>query len=54
NWLELTYQAQVTPWMVMQPDFQYVWHPSGGAPDWTGLRRVGDEAIFGLHNSITF
>ncbi|KPH88234.1 porin [Komagataeibacter intermedius AF2] len=54
NHLELTYQAQVTPWMVMQPDFQYVWHPSGGAPDWTGLRRVGDEAIFGLHNSITF
>ncbi|MBY4639900.1 carbohydrate porin [Gluconacetobacter entanii] len=54
NHLELTYQAQVTPWMVMQPDFQYVWHPSGGAPDWTGLRRVGDEAIFGLHSSITF
>ncbi|GAB6968703.1 carbohydrate porin [Komagataeibacter kakiaceti JCM 25156] len=54
NHLELTYQAQVTPWMVMQPDFQYVWHPSGGVYDWTGNRRVGDEAIFGLHSNITF
>ncbi|MGY6770291.1 carbohydrate porin [Komagataeibacter sp. NFXK3] len=54
NHLELTYQAQVTPWMVMQPDFQYVWHPSGGVADWTGYRRVGNEAVFGLHSSITF
>ncbi|MDT8871536.1 carbohydrate porin [Komagataeibacter rhaeticus] len=54
NHLELTYQAQVTPWMVMQPDFQYIWHPSGGVADWTRLRRVGNEAVFGLHSSITF
>ncbi|MFH7813312.1 carbohydrate porin, partial [Acetobacter lovaniensis] len=30
NHLEVTYQAQVMPWWVMQPDFQYVWNPSGG------------------------
>ncbi|AHI25237.1 porin B carbohydrate-selective OprB [Komagataeibacter xylinus E25] len=54
NHLELTYQAQVTPWMVMQPDFQYIWNPSGGVADWSGNRRVGNEAIFGLHSSITF
>ncbi|PYD56319.1 hypothetical protein CFR75_11390, partial [Komagataeibacter xylinus] len=56
NHLELTYQAQVTPWMVMQPDFQYVWNPSGGVPDYgvSYNRRVGNEAIFGLHSSITF
>ncbi|MBV1831523.1 carbohydrate porin [Komagataeibacter sp. AV436] len=56
NHLELTYQAQVTPWMVMQPDFQYVWNPSGGVPDYgVGYnRRVGNEAIFGLHTSLTF
>ncbi|AKR48034.1 MULTISPECIES: carbohydrate porin [Acetobacter] len=54
NHLELTYQAQVTPWWVMQPDFQYVWHPSGGVTDWTGNRLVGNEAIFGLHSNITF
>ncbi|WP_148089358.1 carbohydrate porin, partial [Acetobacter pasteurianus] len=54
NHLELTYQAQVMPWWVMQPDFQYVWHPSGGVTDWTGNRLVGNEAIFGLHSNITF
>ncbi|AHI24166.1 porin [Komagataeibacter xylinus] len=55
NHLELTYQAQVTPWLVMQPDFQYVWHPAGGGADPSfPHRRTGDEAIFGLHGSITF
>ncbi|WP_265001384.1 carbohydrate porin, partial [Komagataeibacter sucrofermentans] len=55
NHLELTYQAQVTPWMVMQPDFQYVWHPAGGGSDPSfPTRRTGDEAIFGLHSNITF
>nr|WP_082071204.1 carbohydrate porin [Komagataeibacter xylinus] len=55
NHLELTYQAQVTPWMVMQPDFQYVWHPAGGGSDPSfPYRRTGDEAIFGLHSNITF
>ncbi|MCE2565155.1 carbohydrate porin [Komagataeibacter sp. FNDCF1] len=55
NHLELTYQAQVTPWMVMQPDFQYVWHPAGGGSDpsypWC---RTGNEAVFGLHASVNF
>jgi porin len=27
--LELSYVAQVTPGWTVQPDFQYVWHPSG-------------------------
>lgn len=54
NHLEVTYQAQVMPWWVMQPDFQYVWNPSGGVADWTGTKRIGNEAIFGLHSSITF
>ncbi|WP_373319637.1 carbohydrate porin [Gluconacetobacter johannae] len=54
NHLELTYQAQIMPWLVMQPDFQYVWHPGGGVGDWTGVRRIGDEAVFGLHSNIVF
>src|ERR1035437_4675903 len=29
--LELSYVAQVTPGWTMQPDFQYIWHPSGQA-----------------------
>jgi porin len=26
---ELTYQAPISEWLTMQPDFQYVWHPAG-------------------------
>lgn len=53
--IELTYQAPVTPWLVLQPDAQYVIHPGGGipAPD-DPTRRVGDEAVFGLRGTITF
>jgi porin len=29
--LELTYQAQIVPGWTVQPDLQYVWHPSGDA-----------------------
>ena len=29
--LELTYVAQVIPGWTVQPDFQYIWHPSGDA-----------------------
>ncbi|SAY48152.1 MULTISPECIES: carbohydrate porin [Acetobacteraceae] len=51
--LELTYQAQVTPWFMLQPDIQGIVSPSGGVLDDRG-RRVHDEAIFGLHGSVTF
>ncbi|MFT9253894.1 MAG: carbohydrate porin, partial [Acetobacter okinawensis] len=54
NHLEVTYQAQVMPWWVMQPDFQYIWNPSGGVYDSRySTKRVGNEAVFGLHSSIT-
>ena len=29
--LELSYVAQIVPGWTMQPDFQYIWHPSGQA-----------------------
>ncbi|NPC68123.1 carbohydrate porin, partial [Komagataeibacter sp. AV436] len=48
-------QAQVTPWMVVQPDFQYVLNPSGGMGDPScPMRRIGNEAVFGLHGNVTF
>jgi porin len=31
--IELTYQAQVTPWLQLQPDLQYVVNPSAGVQD---------------------
>ncbi|MGS0646550.1 carbohydrate porin [Komagataeibacter melomenusus] len=55
NHFELTYQAQVTPWMVVQPDFQYVLNPSGGMGDPScPMRRIGNEAVFGLHTNVNF
>lgn len=53
--LELTYQYQVAPWWVVQPDFQYVFLPGAGIanpvqPD----RRIGNEAILGVRTNITF
>lgn len=29
--LEITYQAQIVPGWLVQPNFQYVWHPNGDA-----------------------
>jgi porin len=29
--LELSYVAQIVPGWTLQPDFQYIWHPSGFA-----------------------
>jgi porin len=53
--LELTYQAQVTPWLALQPDFQYVFNPGGGVVNPTNPnRRIGDAAIFGLRSTIVF
>jgi porin len=53
--LELTYRFQLTGWWQLQPDFQYVFNPSGGivnpnAPS----RRVADAAIVGLRTAISF
>ncbi|MDP9095123.1 MAG: carbohydrate porin [Pseudomonadota bacterium] len=53
--LELTYQAQVSPWLTLQPVAQYVFNPGGGVvnpgrPD----RRVGDAAVFGIRTVVAF
>jgi porin len=55
SFIEVTYQAAVTPWLQVQPDFQYVFLPSGGVlnPDIPG-KRIGNEAIFGVKAAITF
>ncbi|MCP1245023.1 carbohydrate porin [Acetobacter cerevisiae] len=57
NHLEVTYQAEIQPWLVIQPDFQEIWNPMGGKADprypSTG-RRIGNETVFGLHTSVTF
>ncbi len=55
--IEVTYQAPVTPWLTLQPDFQYVIHPGGHVADpndASGTKAVGDAAIFGLRAVVRF
>jgi porin len=55
TFLEVTYQINVAPWWQVQPDFQYVFNPSGGIVNPNDpTKRIGNEAIFGLRNTITF
>ncbi|MGE5089596.1 MAG: carbohydrate porin [Candidatus Levyibacteriota bacterium] len=55
HFVELTYQCQVAPWWVIQPDLQYVWNPGGGIPNpLQPTTRIGDELVLGLRTVITF
>ena len=47
--VELSYQAQIAPWWVMQPDLQLVLHPGARltAP-------TGDALVMGLRTAISF
>lgn len=44
--LELTYMAQIKPGWTIQPDFQYIWHPSGVAGR--------DARVLGLRSIVKF
>lgn len=55
SFVELTYQAQVAPWWIVQPDLQYVFTPGGGGAN--PLRpgqRIGNELILGVRTNLTF
>lgn len=52
--IEVTYQAQITPWLILQPDFQYIRRPGGGVLDEETGQKVGSETVFGLHSRIIF
>ena len=55
SFIELTYQYQVAPWWSVQPDFQYVFLPSGGIPNSASPgKRIGNEAVFGARTNVTF
>lgn len=55
TFLEVTYQINVAPWWQVQPDFQDVFNPGGGIVNPNDpTKRIGNEAIFGLRNTITF
>lgn len=51
--MELSYQAQITPWLTLQPDLQYIFRPAGGVLNPNGsLRR--DALVLGLRSAINF
>ncbi len=54
--VEATYQAQVKPGWTVQPDFEYVFHPGGGAinPVNPASGRIPDAAVFGLRTTVQF
>lgn len=55
TFVELTYQIQLTPWLQVQPDFQYIWMPGGGMVDPANpARRIGNETVFGVRTNVTF
>ena len=53
---ELTYQARIVPGFLVQPDFQYIFPPAGGAlnPLNPASGRIPDAAVFGLRTTIKF
>ncbi|WP_036255739.1 carbohydrate porin [Methylocapsa acidiphila] len=54
--LEVTYQAQIVPGWIVQPDFQYIFHPGGGAVDPinSAVGRIPDAAVFGIRTMVSF
>jgi porin len=59
SFIELTYQAQIAPWWLVQPDVQYVFTPGAGIPrpgnpaD-SPAPRLGNEAILGIRTNVIF
>ena len=54
---EMIYEAHIKPGWLLAPYFQYVFRPSGGIAnplDPTGLRRIGDAAVFGLTSTLKY
>ena len=53
--LELTYQAQVVPWLQLQPYAQYVFGLNGGvANPLVPAKRLGDAGVLALRTTVTF
>jgi porin len=53
--IELTYQAQVTPWLTLQPTVQYTVNPGAGIPDPANpTHLLRNELVTGLRAVTTF
>jgi porin len=55
TFVEVTYQYQVTPWLQLQPDVQYVFNPGAGLPDPNNpAQRIRNEWVIGVRANIAF
>ena len=54
--IELTYQYALAPWLILQPDLQYVMHPGGNitAPNSTSTSAMRDAFIAGFRTVVKF
>jgi porin len=55
--LEITYEARVTPWWLLQPDLQLVFHPGGhiaAPPAVPAGQPIPNALVIGLRTGITF
>jgi porin len=55
--LEISYQARISPWWILQPDLQLIAHPGGSvAPPLPAppARPIPNALVIGLRSSITF
>jgi porin len=55
--LEVTYQAEIRPGLLIQPVFQYIAHPGGGAADPndpTQTRRIRDAVMLGVRTTVSY
>jgi len=52
--LEATYLCQVSPWLTLQPDAQYVINPGAGIPSASSQSPLKNAFIIGIRSSILF
>lgn len=53
--VELSYLAQIRPWLLVQPDLQYVIHPGGNVPNpQSPPAPIPNALVIGLRTTITF
>jgi porin len=51
---EVSYAAQIAPWWILQPDLQYIYHPSGGQNPNDPTLPLGHAFIAGVRSTIKF
>jgi porin len=52
---ELSYQAQVASWWIVQPDVQWIIHPGGRVLNQThAIARTNDALVLGLRTAVSF